>query len=92
MGGSSASPAPQLGFYLFIGPLPEHGQQEDSRDGGRKAAGHGLDINVQLAAVGALQDRDPDHAHGHQNNSDDPARVKKRPVEVFFKASANCRL
>lgn len=38
--------------YLLIGPLPEHGQGEDSGDGGGEVARHRLDVNVQLAAVG----------------------------------------
>ena len=73
--------------YLLIGPLPEDSESEDSCDGWGKAAGHRLDIDVQLAAVGGLQDGDPHHTHHHQDHSHNPGS-NRNSISVSFSLSA----
>lgn len=58
--------------YLLVGPLPEDGQGEDGGNGWGQATGHKLDVDVELAAVGRLQDGDPHNAHHHQDDGHDP--------------------
>lgn len=41
-------------YYLLISSLPEDSQSEDSGDRRSKVARNGLDVDVQLAAVGRL--------------------------------------
>lgn len=71
--------------YLLIGPLPEDGQSENSSDGWSEVARHRLDVNVQLPAVGWLEDGDPDHAHHHQNHGHNPgAKANCVSASLFF--------
>lgn len=62
-----------LGVYLLVSSRPEDGQDEDSGDRRSQVAGDSLDVDVELAPAGALQDGDPDHAEGHQHHRDHPA-------------------
>lgn len=66
-------PKPSPGMYLLIRSRPEDSQDEDSGDGRSQVACDSLDVDVELAAAGALQDGDPDHAEGHQHHRDHPA-------------------
>lgn len=58
--------------YLLVSSGPEDGQDEDGGDGRSQVAGDSLDVDVELATTGALQDGDPDHAEGHQHHRDHP--------------------
>lgn len=58
--------------YLLIGPLPEDGQGEDGGNRRGEVTGHRLDVDVELAAVGRLEDGDPHNAHHHQDDRHDP--------------------
>ncbi len=62
--------------YLLVGPLPEDSQGEDSSDGRSEVARHWLDVDIQLAAIGRLQDGNPHHTHHHQDHSDNPGTKK----------------
>lgn len=58
--------------YLLVDPPPQDGQQEDGSDGRSQVAGHGLDVVEQLAAIGRLDDGDPEDAEHHQNQDKYP--------------------
>jgi len=60
-------------MYLLVSSRPEDGQDEDGGDRRSQVAGDSLDVDVELATAGALQDGDPDHAEGHQHHRDHPA-------------------
>lgn len=59
---------------LLVSAGPEDGQDEHRGDGRSQGAGDSLDVDVELAAAGALQDGEPDHAEDHQHHRDHPAR------------------
>lgn len=71
--GHPSCPQGHPGLYLLVSSGPEDGQNEDSGDGRSQVAGDSLDVDVELAAAGALQDGDPDHAEGHQHHRHHPA-------------------
>lgn len=75
MGREALAPVPRATprVYLLVSSGPEDGQDEDGGDGRSQVAGDSLDVDVELATAGALQDGDPDHAEGHQHHRDHPA-------------------
>lgn len=64
--------------YRLVGSFPEHCHDEYGSDGRCQVAGHRLDVNVELSAVGALEDRDPNHADDDEDHRDDPASRRAR--------------
>ena len=53
--------------YLFVGARPEHGQQVDTGNGRSQVSTDGLDVEVQLGTLHALDHWDPQDAHQHHH-------------------------
>lgn len=67
-------PCPQAVPNLLVSAGPEDGQDEHGGDRRSQGAGDSLDVDVELATAGALQDGEPDHAEDHQHHRHHPAR------------------
>ena len=50
---------------LFVHPFPDDGQTEDGSDWGRQVGRYRLNVDVQLASLHRLDDRNPRYAHGN---------------------------
>lgn len=71
---TSPPPRPQAVPNLLVSAGPEDGQDEHGGDRRSQGAGDSLDVDVELATAGALQDGEPDHAEDHQQHRHHPAR------------------
>ena len=50
---------------LFVHPFPDDVQTEDGSDWWRQVGRYRLDVDVQLASLHRLDDRNPRYAHGN---------------------------
>lgn len=66
--------------YCLVGSFPEDCHDKYGGDRRGQVAGHRLDVNVELAAVGVLKDRDPNHADDDEDHRHDPATAQKKTI------------
>ena len=71
---SSPDPVVTCCTHRLCDPLAEDGQQEQCSDRRGEVAGDGLDVVEELAAVGALDDGDPEDADDDQEHHKHSAR------------------
>lgn len=60
--------------YGLINPRAEDCQDEERCDGWGEIAGDGLDVVEELAAVGRLNDWDPENTDDHEDEDKDSER------------------
>lgn len=87
-----AVPRATPAMYLLVSSGPEDGQDEDSGDRGSQVAGDSLDVHVELATAGALQDGDPHHAEGHQHHRDHPVSGSEVLQVTFLSPPCICSI
>lgn len=52
--------------HLFVDARDEYAEQEDDTEGRGDVAGHCLDVDEQLGALGGLDEWDPQNTQPHQ--------------------------